>query len=218
MFPGPDQIVACPHCGALAKYMTLMSGNTFGARMWTDGKQVAPMLPSPPSVVKCSHCRECYWLDDAKEVGTLMAWGGNSQVDPAWIAAEVVREPSEEEYYQALRDGLAQDPQQELNLRVLALWRSNDAFRDVREAGTSGIANTSGACRENLEAIAGLLDEARESERIMKAEVLRELGEFESAQRLLSRAVSGDVATVVHQLRLLCDAEDASVRELQLGR
>jgi hypothetical protein len=56
MLAGPDQIVACPHCKALAKYMTLMSGNTFGARVWTDGKQDAPMLPHPPAVVKCRQC------------------------------------------------------------------------------------------------------------------------------------------------------------------
>ena len=32
MIPGPDQIIACPQCKGLAKYMRLESGNTFGAR------------------------------------------------------------------------------------------------------------------------------------------------------------------------------------------
>jgi|GEM_PF-6669696 len=32
MLPGPDQIISCPKCKkGLAKYMTQMSGNTFGA-------------------------------------------------------------------------------------------------------------------------------------------------------------------------------------------
>jgi hypothetical protein len=44
MLPGPDQIVACPNCQGLEKYGTLVSGNTFAARVWTDGRQVAPML------------------------------------------------------------------------------------------------------------------------------------------------------------------------------
>ena len=39
MLPGPYQIIACPQCKGLAKYMTLMSGNTIGARVWTDGKR-----------------------------------------------------------------------------------------------------------------------------------------------------------------------------------
>src|SRR5438094_520151 len=68
MIPGPPRTVACPHCEALAWYMTLVSGNTLGARTWTDGKQVAPMLPHLPAVVKCRRCGRCYWLVDAKEV------------------------------------------------------------------------------------------------------------------------------------------------------
>src|SRR5690349_16185490 len=77
MTPGPDQIVACPHCQGLAKYLTLMSGNTFDARVWTDGKRIAPMLPQPPPVVKCRHCARCYWLADAKKIGTVGAeWAG----------------------------------------------------------------------------------------------------------------------------------------------
>lgn len=56
MLPGPPQVVACPHCNALAQYMTLLSGNTLGATTSTDGGQVAPMLPETPPVVRCGEC------------------------------------------------------------------------------------------------------------------------------------------------------------------
>ena len=79
MLPGPDQMIACPKCKGVARYMTLMSGNTFGARVWTDGKQVAPMLPNPPAVVKCRHCEECYWLSEAEEIGSVDQWREESQ-------------------------------------------------------------------------------------------------------------------------------------------
>ncbi len=218
MIPGPDQIVACPHCKGLAKYMTLMSGNTIGARVWTDGKQVAPMLPRPPAVVKCRHCVECYWLADAKEVGTVERWGGKGQqVDPAWTAAQEVQEPFEDEYYQALEKGLGGDSQQERNLRVLAWWRRNDAFRDACQAQAGSIAATPAKCRKNLEALASLLDEADENDCLMRAEVLRELGEFESAKQVLSRVTSAEYTTVIRQLRSLCDTGDTCVRELQFG-
>ena len=71
MMPGADQIIACPKCAGLAKYMTLASGNTFGLRMWTDCKRIAPMLPQPPDVVKCRNCAEFYWLSEAEEIGTF---------------------------------------------------------------------------------------------------------------------------------------------------
>jgi len=55
MMPGPYQIIACPKCKGLQQYRTLASGNTFGTRLWTDGKRIARMLPLPPAVVKCPH-------------------------------------------------------------------------------------------------------------------------------------------------------------------
>jgi hypothetical protein len=192
-----------------------MSGNTFGARVWTDGKQVAPMLPRPPAVVKCRHCQECYWLSEAEEVGVVDQWSeGGKQVDPAWATAAEVLEPTEGEYHRALASGLATTPEQERNLRVLAWWRSNDAFRGDPAVHVRRATRGSAKRRENLEVLARLLDEGDESDCLMKAEVLRELGKFEAAKQILSRVGSSEVAAVVRQLRSLCDAEDTYVREL----
>ena len=44
MLPGPTIIRECPECGQPIKQWTLLSGNAFGARFWTDGKPDAPML------------------------------------------------------------------------------------------------------------------------------------------------------------------------------
>jgi hypothetical protein len=64
MKPGPDIIVACPRCGHRAMVPTLMSGNTFGARHWTDGYVEAPMLPRQPPIAVCRKCRHVYWWAD----------------------------------------------------------------------------------------------------------------------------------------------------------
>jgi hypothetical protein len=187
--------------------MTLLSFNTFGARVWTDGKQVAPSLPRPPAVVKCHHCAKCYWLADAEKIGTVDPWSNKEQrVDPAWAAAQEVQEPVEEEYYQALEKGLAADPRQERDLRVLAWWRRNDRFRDGAPAQSAEAALPTTCRKED------------EGSRLMKAEVLRELGEFESAKQVLSRVASAQFSAVVGQLRSLCDRGDAWVRELHFGR
>jgi hypothetical protein len=69
MIPGPDKIIACPACGAHASYGTLESGNTIGMRLWSDGWQIAPMLPRPPAVVQCRQCEQVFWLRSAAEVG-----------------------------------------------------------------------------------------------------------------------------------------------------
>ena len=38
MLPGPDQIIACPHCGGLGKFRTWLSGSSFGEIAWSDGR------------------------------------------------------------------------------------------------------------------------------------------------------------------------------------
>ena len=122
---GSDQIVACPSCGGLAKYKTLLSGNDIGARVWTDGRQHLPMFPRPPRVVKCRHCRNIYWLSDARHIGQVEPSGEQLLAAPQeWRSAENVQEPDERDYYQAIRANLALNPDEERSLRILAWWRA----------------------------------------------------------------------------------------------
>jgi hypothetical protein len=212
---GPTKLVACPKCQGLATYQTLESGNTFGARCWSDGKQIAPMLPRPPAFVKCRHCPECYWLSDAKEVGELPLAVRIDQVDPAWLAAEDVEEPTEEQYYAAIAATSWTSREQENTLRILAWHRANDPFREQSDAEPRIQRTLTGALRNNLELLAELLDEADENDLILHAEILRQLGKFQAATEILNRIDSPEYSQVVRQLRALCDRQDACLSELR---
>jgi hypothetical protein len=70
----------------------------------------------------------------------------------------------------------------------------------------------------NLRALLRLIDEEDDdAERLMKAEVLRELGEFEIAEAVLEEITAPNLAKIVREFRALCRARDLRVRELQLG-
>ncbi len=211
MLPGPNQIIACPHCRGLSKNSTLMSGNTFGARVWTDGKQIAPMLPKSPLVVKCIHCSDFYWLAEGKVVGT-QSWD-DQEVNPAWKTLDWPQELTEEEFYLSIDKSMALNLIQERTLRVLAWWRRNDDFRDIPPEQKSIIPNTE-ACKKNLQALARLLEEGDENDCLMRAEVHRELGDFISAKQILATISSAKFTAVAFQLRTLCDSGDTCVREL----
>jgi hypothetical protein len=216
MTPGPDQIIACPHCGGLEQYATLRSGNTFGARTYTDGRQIAPMLPKPPPVVKCRHCAAFYWLRGAREVGEINdPWGeGRSRAPEAWAAAQSVQEPTEAEYYDAIGAGLAESPEQERSLRIFAWWRRNDALRDAGPDAASAASEAPERWRANLEALLPLLDDANPNDLVMRAEVYRELGHFDSARRALALIGQSEYSAVVKRLGQLCDERDTQVRSL----
>jgi len=210
MIIGPSQIIACPKCQGLASYLTLLSGNNIGAWVWTDGKVIAPMLPRPPAVVSCVHCGECYWRADAELIGTI-DWNDcdRQQIDLARTPTKAVVEPTEEEYYQAIEKGLATDLKQERSLRMLAWWRRNDAFRffgklkKAARAPAQGKQSTPLPWRENLAALLPLLDEGNNNDCLMKAEVLRQLGDFEAAKQILDRIDLDKAEKVAEFIRLL---------------
>lgn len=216
MGPPRVHVIACPHCGALAKIVR-RSGNSMGARFWSDGRQIGPMLPNDPVVARCRSCRECYWCDRATRVGTIeRRFDGDPPIDPAWSAAEWVEEPTEPEYYRALDGGLAKTPADERDARIYAWRRRNDAFRDAPPPAAAGATDDEVPWRKNLRSLIVLLDVPDVHDRIMRAEALRELGEFKAARLILGRVRDGEMASVVTQLRALCEQGDVWPRELRV--
>lgn len=176
------------------------------------------MLKQPPAVVKCQYCEKSYWLSDAEKVGTVNLWGEEDEkVNPEWAAVKHVKEPTEDEYYSAIEANLAKNGGQEKMLRVLAWWRRNDAFRNTRRTPGDVMVPVSVACKANLEVVLQLINQEKDEDRIMKGEILRELGQFDAAKQVLDSVVSAKYADVVRQILLLCASEDSLVSELKIS-
>lgn len=67
MIPGNSQILTCPFCGGEKEILSLISGNTFGAELWSDNKRIARMMPEISFVQKCPHCGK-YFMKSRQEV------------------------------------------------------------------------------------------------------------------------------------------------------
>jgi hypothetical protein len=70
------------------------------------------------------------------------------------------------------------------------------------------------ACKRNFHALGAMLDTTDNADRIMRAELLRELGHFAAARAELDRITSSEYSGVVSRLRSLCDAADPLVHLL----
>ncbi len=169
----------------------------------------------------------CYWLDEASK---------SKGREPNEGFVPRIQEPYDDNYYQILQQGLGVKAGRERTLRIRAWWRHNDYFRhnlevlsmprlysdEMKSLAQSSLdqwnAETafSGQSRENLVALMGLLDETNDTDLLMKAEALRELGEFEQALQLLDRTISADYAEMTHLLRKLCEAKDWCVHSRRL--
>ena len=164
---------------------TLISGNTFGATVWTDGKMIAPMLPKPPEVTQCHACDGFYWSAEAEKIGEVsspMLGPSLDDVDPEWSKAPFIEELEEEEFWLALSSGIAPAKQQEMRLRIVAWWRSNDPWREEPQPVEH---IRSDEAKLNMEKLIELLDEADPSEMLMKAEIQRQLGSFDESIGIL---------------------------------
>ena len=186
MIPGPTIIISCPHCGQYAKKKTLISGNTFGAELWSDGKRIAPMLPDYPSLVLCRKCEQFYWVKDAKKVDEVNAY---EESEKKWKNVEYTDFPTFRQYFKAL-----ETISQERFLRINMWWTYNNYFREDQENEVTPEMERMN--NENLILLLPLLDESDENDLIMKAEALRCLGRFEESIQLLAKVENPNMKEV----------------------
>jgi hypothetical protein len=104
--------------------------------------------------------------------------------------------------------GGVSDKQKERYLRLRAWWAGNDFRRESEKSTQLDSFET-----DNLRTFITLLDESEDTDRLMKAEALRELGEFADAEKLLATdfeyglAQAGSIIRRLNQKKVLTVAE-----------
>jgi len=127
---GPTYVVSCPHCCKEYLRMTLLSGNTFGALVWTDGRMLASMLPESPVIIQCKSCGKFSWVKDMKE----REYTENEDYD-SFDQLELL---DAQQYLTAIKLDVANDLEKELFLRIKYWQCCNDAYRGIQEMNIIG--------------------------------------------------------------------------------
>lgn len=178
MIPGPVYHYKCPQCGCIHKRHSLTSGNTFGARFYSDGMVDAPMWPRISDIGKCTKCDTIFWPHKEKTVARYR-WDDVNRPE-----ADTARMLGMKDHYRALETGLASTNDEEFYIRQQLWWWQNDMLRDDPDDPES-IMNT--RYEENCRAMIGLLNYDNLNERITIAELHRNLGNFDECRRIISR-------------------------------
>ncbi|RFC48367.1 MAG: hypothetical protein DVB23_000597 [Verrucomicrobia bacterium] len=207
MLPGPIRIIKAPGCQNLLKVETLLSGNTFEAIFWSDGKMEAPMLPDQPWLRKSPSEKVLFWMDEVEKVGETYPGRKLKGKDEAWEALEFAKAPSEKNYFQALEAGLADSPKRLEYLRTRIWWKGNDPIRKKKRKELTA------RHRENLEALLELNQGGDPGSRLTKAEILRELGRFEEAAEVIEGEFPDDCDWVLKFLRKWIGKREARVKK-----
>ena len=211
MTPGPTMVLQCPDSAAVVFRSTLRSGNTLGGIRWSDGEASYPMLPTSPELTRCSEAGRFFWVEDAHVLGKV-GFMGDKPYPETWNTATEIRFLTEEEYLDALAAGAASTPERELRLRIMAWRAGNDCSRGHPGALAPIASKTVAPCRtptfpagsrarQNLETLARTFHPKDDNERILQAEMLRELGRFAEASELLSVPFPQSYAPVIRSIQ-----------------
>lgn len=213
MIPGPTIYRACALCGNHFLEDTVTSGNTFDACIWTDGKMDAPSLPDRPWLVKCPHCDALLWVDEQEKVGEYPPIVSERDLfDRAskFPGINSVITPTCEDYESFLENDI-KDRAKERYARLRAWWSGNDQRRKGQTTDSLSSFEI-----QNMLALASLLNESDDNDRLMKAEIFRELGKFSEAEELLATKFSGGILKAVSIIRDLNQRQITEVTKMNL--
>lgn len=186
--PGPDYVIACPYCRAPARVPTMSSISFSYGSAWSDGTTWWALVPGPMPIARCRACERCYVRDRAETIDEVDFWDeeGSMRIRQEWRNAPYTEEPTEEECFTALaRADVADDPDLEFALRFVAWHAYNHPYRREPAPGEELNPPMSAASRANLEAIVARTPLETDADRLQRAELLRQLQQFDAARELL---------------------------------
>lgn len=176
MILGPNTIYQCSNCGNLLSRGSLISGNTFDAKYFSDGKMIAPMLPEFPDLTKCKKCNTNFWLSNLEEIGYCGIFYEEND-NEAWEHADVVSFLDIDDYFKTLHCEMGAKKEDERATRILIWQAYNDRVR--KDKAMFNNPQEEAKWTENCKRLLELLDTSTTEQKIITAEVYRNLCNFE---------------------------------------
>ena len=175
-----DLYFKCPVCATCVSKPSLMSGNTIRARLYSDGKEDAPFLPEFPAITKCPNCQHIYWLNANTKC--------EKQDSDLIASAEFLKAF---DLQRAIDEGLVSNREDEIYLRQRILWTINDRFRE----GLSLFPDyeTRVLWESNQLRLLAVLDKSILNEKILIAEICRNMGAFSKSRELINSIEKKDL-------------------------
>lgn len=232
MIPGPNIYYKCPTCGAYLYTPSLISGNTIGARYYSDGEMIAPMMPEFPNLTKCEGCGTLVKLSQLERVDYDNKNSNIKSVPRNLFKQDIAdkQDVAESKIYQCHHLGVADlekaldlYPDEELAIRLKMWRRYNDRIRfflDFSRIFNKSIDYRSHEFDYNLEwyrnnclTLLALLDPNDKDQLLLMAELNRNLGNFEECLRLVSLSKNWRNINYSHDVPI----EQILIRECKKG-
>ena len=208
MLPGPDKIYECPTCKNLLFNASILSGNTFGEKVFSDGKREAFMFPTFPILTKCTRCSTFVWLNKIKKVEKKLSELSDEKLKDT----KRVKFLTVYEYLSVLKYTNYNDEEEKF-IRRRILWEFNDRVRESKP-----LLNTEDEkkiWKENIFKLMFLIDSSLDNDdKLLYAELNRNLGDFEKCKFALMTLNRPEDDRMVNVFKKECDKRNTSVFQL----
>ncbi|MBK7095352.1 MAG: hypothetical protein IPH57_10020 [Saprospiraceae bacterium] len=200
----------CPKCNEDFKTSGALSGNTFGATLYSDAFNFYPMLPINHKLIKCPLCLSFIWLNYLKPKSI-------ERYTPSYTFSitfdgsprrNYVKELSINDYFEALK---TMYPGDRLFIRKKIWWAFNDRIRyyDGKRKNKSKIIfvepDDEKKYTDNCYALLELLNTEDINQKIMRAEINRNLGKFEECLKIIESIKDVNFERAKNKFRTECN-------------
>jgi hypothetical protein len=221
-----------------------MFNSGFPSHTWSDKVAQEYNYSNLPFGV-CPNCDRIIWTYTAKYIKDQDIWFSESE-DPTFTDLSFLNKPTIEDCHIAIAEKTWMNCDEEKILRIFTIQKNSDSIREIIsnswneivketnnkeaissiiisaiESKTEEFANStqSPEAISNLENTLPLLNTELMCDRIIMAEIMRQLGRFEHSAKVASNIVVGNCSsiTVIHfcqVLSWLCEMQDSVVRPI----
>ena len=171
------RISICPECGQEIQHEFADAPQDL--HRWTDGRGDETQSEGQLLICRCPACGELFWFEDADERDDV-GYEEEGFDQGEWSRSDSLpAEVPDADELSAYIDEVDLPSEREIHLRIWLWWWCNDRVR-------SGSDDDWADCEEdNLQRLVELLDRNEEHDRLMLAEINRERGNHEAADKLL---------------------------------
>ena len=208
MLSAPEIVYRCLTCGQLVVTSCLLFDNISGSKLFSDGKQIAPLVPEVPFFIKCKKCNAFYWLKKENKVATLDYDDKSNELESADLAQFLLLD----EYQEALNLKVYKDTDEENYIRLKLWWAFNDKIRN--NANDVFSANEQKIYEGNCSRLIDILDRKDASNRIIIAELFRNIGRFYECIKTLETINEEKYNWIKRQMETVCSKRNKKVIEL----
>jgi hypothetical protein len=237
MWLEPALLYNCPLCGNVISNQSILSGNSRGTIAYSDGRNLSPNMWQFPLLSKCRKCDTIFWLyggkHDSKDFDYFDDNVDKNIKDE--IKVDVAKFLTLKEYFKALDQKLYTTYEEELYIRQRIWWGFNNRLRNVISwrhfhlkiwwgfhiiikpiAKLFTSQKNKKLWKDNAVKLLSLLNPENIHQKIMIAEIQRNLGNFEKCLKTVESINDEEFSFIKISFVRKCALKNRDVFELKL--